>query len=172
MTDASELLNSLRTYRDARRVFLDALGCPISNRDPLAEFAERLAAAVLGGELAVSRVQKGYDFTTEAGERVQVRYVANPAGVWVNGHVVDFRGDCDQYALMVVEDLDPKALLVFSREGLAAVCARLGKRHGNQGVTLQLGQANYRALMASPRDFEQLGVQMIDLNRLSSARPS
>lgn len=173
MTDASELLNSLRVYRDARRTFLDALGCPVSNRDPLAEFAERLTAAVLGGELAASRVQKGYDLTTESGERVQVRYVANPSERWVNGHPIDFRGDgCDLYALLVVEDLDPKALLVFSKEGLPAVCAKLGKHHANAGVTLDLYQANYKTLMAAPSDFESHGVRVIDVSRLSSARPS
>jgi hypothetical protein len=57
---------------------------------PFAEFAERLAHAVLGGEMAASRVQKDWDFTTDAGERVQVRYLANPPDRWVNEHYVDF----------------------------------------------------------------------------------
>lgn len=167
-----DLLRSLRTYRDARRAFLDALGCPRSNRDPLAEFAERVAAAILRAELAGSRVQRGFDLTTNAGERVQVRYLANPADAWVNGHVVDFRGECDKYALLVVEDLDPKALLVFTRKGLAGVCARLGKRHGEQDLTLQLGQANFRMLIATPQEFAPLGVQVLDLTVLASESAS
>lgn len=101
---------------------------------------------------------------TVTGNRVQVRYLANPARQWVNGHVVDFRGDgCDLYALLIVEDLEPTALLIFEKEGLARVCARLGKRHGNQDTTLQLYQANVRAIAAARRDFEPLGAHYFDL---------
>ncbi|MHB2021537.1 MAG: hypothetical protein ACYCW6_31790 [Candidatus Xenobia bacterium] len=57
MDDGAELLKALREYRVARQTLLRALGCSISNRDPLAEFAERLAAAVLGGTLADFAIQ-------------------------------------------------------------------------------------------------------------------
>jgi hypothetical protein len=127
-----------------------------------------LAEAVLGGDLAASRVQKDYDLVTESGESVQVRYLANPADVpWVNGHVIDFRGSCDRYALLIVENLDPKAMIVISREGLAGVCALLGKRHPNQDVTLQLTEANFRAIVASPGQFERHGVVVMDLTKFS-----
>lgn len=164
VADGAELLRALRVYRSARRAFLEALGCQTSNRDPLAEFAERLAATLLDGAMATNRVQRGWDFMTPTGRRVQVRYLANPAGEWVNGHVVDFRGDeCDLYALLVVEDLDPVALLVFEKGGLFAVGAKLGKRHGNQETTLQLGRANYRAIAAAPGEFEPHGARYFDL---------
>lgn len=158
------LLAALRDYREARQSLLAALGCEGSNRDPLAEFAERLAVSVLGGRLAASRVQKGYDFENDAGERVQVRYLANPAGEWVNGHLVDFRGDCSRYALLIFEDLDPRALLVFSRAGLAQVCAALGKRHPDQDVTLQLTHSNYRAIASEPDGFVPWGVRFVNLS--------
>jgi hypothetical protein len=157
------LVASLRTYRAARQEFLAFLGCKESNRDPLAEFAERIAQAVLGGELATSRVQKGHDLVIETGETVQVKYLANPEGTWVNEHPVDFRGGCDRYALLIVEALDAKALVVFSREGLAGVCSELGKRHPNQDLTLQFTQANYRAIATRPARFEPFGVTFVQL---------
>lgn len=153
----------MTAYREGRRDFLRALGCGESNRDPLAEFAEQVVAALLGGQLATSRVQKGWDVATLAGDHVQVRYLTNPAGEWVNGHLVDFSGDCDRYALVVFEALDPKALIVFSRGQLGGVCAALGKRHGNQQSTLQLTQANYLRLVADPVGFAALGVEVIPL---------
>jgi hypothetical protein len=43
------LLNALDTYRVARHAILEAMGLPVSNRDPLAEFSEHLVQALLGG---------------------------------------------------------------------------------------------------------------------------
>ena len=117
-TSPPELMESLRTYRATRQEFLAFLGCKESNRDPLAEFAERITQAVLGGSLATSRVQKGHDLVTDTGETVQVKYLANPEGTWVNEHPVDFRGGCDRYALLIVEALDAKALVVFCEKDL------------------------------------------------------
>lgn len=164
LTSRSELLEALTLYRDARRRFLAVLGCDNSNRDPLAEFAERIAAAVLGGELARSRVQKGYDLITLNGQKVQVRYLANPAGTWVNEHVVDFRHGVDLYALLVVEALDAKCLLVFARDNLANVCSLLGKRHPNQHETLQFTRANYQSIIAAPTTFAVHGVTIVRLS--------
>lgn len=127
------------------------LGCAGSNRDPFSEFAERMAVAALGGTLAASRTQKGWDFIDPDGHRVQVRYLANPSVPWVNGHVVDFRGGgCDRYALVVFEALDARSLIVFDHAYLADVGHALGKRHPDQEDVLQLGQANYLALIADP----------------------
>lgn len=164
-TDRDGLLVALGEYRRARRSFLASLGCHSSNRDPLAEFAERLAVSVLGGQLALNRVQKGYDFEDEEGNKVQVKYLANSSGRWVNEHEIDFRSGCDRWALLIVEDLDAKSLVVFSKSGLRHVCAALGKRHSNQDLTLQLTQANYRAIANSPERFEPWGVAWIDLTR-------
>ena len=145
-----ELVAALRTYRAARQEFLRSSGARSPNRDPLAEFAERIAQAVLGGALATSRVQKGHDLVTETGETVQVKYLANPEGTWVNEHPVDFRGGCDRYALLIVEALDAKALVVFSREGLAGVCSELGKRHPNQELTLQFTELTTKRSQRGP----------------------
>ena len=162
----AEMLTALQAYRHARATFLQALGCDTSNRDPFAEFSEHLVAGLLDAELAASRVQKGYDVTTPDGDRVQVRYLANPADRWVNEHLVDFRGDCDRYALVVFEAFDPKSVVVFRRASLGAVCAALGKRHPNQDVTLQLTERNYRQLLAERDEFGRHGVEVTDLTSL------
>jgi len=65
---------------------------------------------------------------------------------------------------VVFEGLDAKSLLVFDHPQMAAVCALLAKRHPDQEHTLQLGQANYRAIVNSPQPFAQLGVQVFDLS--------
>jgi hypothetical protein len=161
--DSAPLLVALAEYRTARRRFLEVLGCAPSNRDPLAEFAERLVHAVLGGELAANRVQKAYDLVTAAGETVQVRYLANPAERWVNGHVVDFRSGVDLYALLVVEDLDAEALVVFTRSGVPDLCTAFAKRHAHAGTTFQFLEANFRAIAAAPARYQALGLTFVDL---------
>ena len=82
MAELSVDTSLYRTYSEARRQFLRTLGCDDSCRDPLSEFAERLVNQQLGGTLATSRVQKGYDLETPDGRRVQVKYLANPPGIW------------------------------------------------------------------------------------------
>jgi hypothetical protein len=164
---ATELIRALRAYRDARRAFLAALGCAGSNRDPFAESSERIAHAVLGGSLAASRTQKGWDLRDPGNRRVQVRYLANPDGRWVNEHLVDFRDDgCDRYALVVFEGLDLKCMLVFDADQMEAVGAAFGKRHPGQDRMLALTQANYRILLADPDRFASLGVQFFELGEL------
>ena len=139
-----------------------AIGCrPESMRDPLSEFAEALVAALSGDRLADSPVQKGWDLISAEGVTTQVRYVANPLGKWVNGHVIDFRsGGCDRYALVTFEDLVPVDVLIFERAGLGQVCQRLGKRHPNQDVTLQITPANIAQVKAERDVFARLGVQV------------
>jgi len=162
--DVAQLLRALALYGAARADFLSALGRGGSNRDPLAEFSERIALAAAGGTMATSRTQKGWDFMDPEGRRVQVRYLANPLGPWVNGHVVDFRGGgCDRYALVVFEGLDVKSLLVFDNEHMGEVGRALGKRHPGQDDTLQLSQANYRAILSDPERFAPLGIRVVDL---------
>ena len=170
--DVETLLGALGHYRRARTEFLEAIGCSGSNRDPFAEFAEIIALAALGGMMAESRTQKGWDFTDTEGQRVQVRYLANPGGRWVNEHLVDFRGGgCERYALLVIEAFEPKALFVFDSATLGAVCAGLGKRHGNQEQTLALTQANYKAILADPESFAPRGVAVVKLDRMGSGGP-
>jgi hypothetical protein len=92
---------------------------------------------------------------------VRVKYLANPEGTWVNEHPVDLREGCDRYALLIVEALDAKALVVFSRKGLAR--SELGKRHSNQHLTLQSTRANYQAIATRPGPFEPFGVTFVQL---------
>lgn len=165
--DVRSLLGAVSTYRRARVAFLDAIGCAGSNRDPFAEFAEHVALAAVGGTMATSRTQKGWDFTDPQGRRVQVRYLANPWGPWVNEHLVDFRGGgCERYALLIIEAFEPEALVIFDARSLGAVCAALGKRHGDQDRTLQLTQANYKAIVSGATDFASRGVVVVDLDRV------
>lgn len=158
---AQALLRAHEDYRLARRRYLELLGCAGSNRDPLAELSERLVAAILDGTPADSRVQKGFDVVDAQGARVQVKYVANPRGLWVNGHVVDFRGDIDRYAVVLVEDLAPTLVLIFTRATIGRVCRLLQKRHPDQDSTLQLTRANVDLLRDNAHIVAQLGVQII-----------
>jgi hypothetical protein len=81
----------------------------------------------------------------------------------VNEHLVDLRGDCDAYALVVIEDLDPRNVIFFRRTGLAEVCTLLGKRHPDQDCTLQFTRRNYLRLLDLRASVEHLGVQVFDL---------
>ncbi len=159
-SDVVGILDALGAYRSARVAFLAALECPISNRDPFAEFAERLVAAWLGGTLASSRVQHTYDLLDAEGRTVQVRYLANPAGSWVNGHHISFVPGLDRYALVVIEAFELSGVLCVDIGSVAATCARLGKRHPKQHTSLQLGQANWRQLVTERSAFETLGVSL------------
>lgn len=154
------------SYRAARREFLVALGIPASNRDPLAEFSEHFVAVLVGGTLPDSRVEKGYDIVDPDGRKIQVRYLANPEGPWVNEHLVSFNNDLDFYALVLVEALEPTAVICFSRDTLGQVCARLGKRHPHQERTLQLTRVNAKALLSDRAHFALLGVARLAGTRM------
>ena len=158
MPDISVDISFFRIYSEARRQFLRGLGCADSCRDPLSEFAERLVNQQLGGELATSRVQKGYDLVTSDGRRVQVKYLANASRNWRNGHTVAFSGEMDDYAVVFFEDLDVRAIIVFRRETLAQVCAALKKKHPDQDRVLQLGQGDFKRIIGNPDAFEAYGV--------------
>ena len=99
----------------------------------LSRFSEYVVAALLGGELASSRVQKGYDLIDTAGRRVQVRYLANPADRWVNEHLVTFVGDIDAYALVLFENLAPSGSVVFPRSTLRTLRTRADVASGGHG---------------------------------------
>ncbi|HEY1701928.1 MAG TPA: hypothetical protein VGG75_19650 [Trebonia sp.] len=154
------LLRSLEAYRSARMRLLETLGLAVSNRDPLAEFSEHLVHALLGGQLAESRIQKGYDLIAPSGERVQVRYLANPGSArWVNEHHVRCGPDCDRYALVLYESFTPAGVLVFP-QALTAIGAALGKSHPEQETNLQLTRANYLMVRQHPDQFREMGMQV------------
>jgi len=160
MTPREDLIRAMARYRTARREFLVALGIPASNRDPLAEFSERLVAELVGGRLADSRVAKGFDVVDPDGRKIQVRYLANPEGAWVNEHLITFDDDLDFYALAIIEALEPTAVICFARDTLAQVCAHLGKRHPQQERTLQLTRVNAKACLSDRARFAPLGVRV------------
>jgi hypothetical protein len=164
MTDAAQdLFCHLQRYAEARRAFLQALSVAGSNRDPLAEFAERLAAVLLGGKLADSRTQKGWDLELPDQSKVQVRYLANTTNRWVNEHVVKFEPGVSQYALLVIENLEAHTLIVFAADRIAEVGKKLKKTHADQGRTLQFTRRNYDQLMEEMPAFGQLGVRIFQL---------
>ncbi len=151
-------LSAFHDYASARQQFLAAIGCTGSCRDPLAEFAEWIALKELGGELASSRVQKGYDLVSRDAKKVQVKYLANPDDKWRNEHCVRFEDDVDQYALVFFEELQLVAMIVFPRATLATVCQLLGKRHPLQEITLQFTKRNFRSIVDNHSKFAELGV--------------
>ena len=163
MLQVDDLLSVWETYRQARLALLDQIACSGSNRDPLAEFSERLVVSLLGGQLASSRVQKGYDMIGPAGEYIQVKYLANSGTKWVNQQTVTFDADVDAYALVFFIDLRPERVFFFVKGCLATVCQALRKRHPDQDVQLQLTQSNYNQICAERERFKALGLAVFDL---------
>lgn len=167
-----ELREAFTAYARGRQQLLDAIGVGVSNRDPLSDFSEHLVAALLDGQLATNRVQRGWDLTTPSGRRVQVKYLANPGGgaAWINGIAISFGSgpdEPDDFAVVFFDALLPVSVVAFAREQLLEVCVRLKKRHPNQERTLQLTQANYQRLLAERGDFAPHGVRVFDLGAVA-----
>lgn len=161
MVDLLRVHEAFRRYIDARNALLDELRLSRkSNRDPLAEFGEWLVAALVSGTLADSPVQPGWDVRGPDGERIQVKYLANPADRWVNEHPVHVTDLMDSYAIVVFEALLPKAVVILPARNLAAVGTEMGKRHGNLDTTLQFTRANYRRILQDAAAFKELGVRL------------
>jgi hypothetical protein len=158
-----ELRGAFERYSRGRAELLEAIGVTGSNRDPLAEFSERLVAALLDGELAPNRVQPGWDVMASE-RRVQVKYLANASQeVWVNEHHIHVTADMDDYAIVFFEALLPVTAMVFRCDRLLDIATALRKKHPNQETTLQLTRANYRQLMAERDAFAERGVRIFDL---------
>ena len=158
-----QLNNLLRIFEDYRLKRLDllkAIGIPYSCRDPLSEFSEKIVAILLNAKTPKSRVQKGYDLETSDGTRIEVKYLSNPKDNWINWHVITFNEFRDKYALVYYEELSPKGVFVFQKEGLDKVCKALGKRHGNTETELQFTINNYRDLTSNPDKFRNIGVEI------------
>jgi len=159
MADLTVRLDSLHAYAKSRCGFLREIGVGDSCRDPLAEFSEWLVARQLNGRIADSRVQKGFDVIGEDGRKIQVKYLANPSSKWRNEHHIQFPDGVDDYALVVFENVDLRAVIVFARDHMSQVCSLLGKRHPKQDRELQLTRANYQKILAHQDDFGRLGVR-------------
>lgn len=153
------LLDALAVYGVARQALLAELRLPATNRDPLAEVSEQLVQALLGGNLAASRVQPHWDLTLPDGAKVQVKYLANPSGSWVNEHVVRVSDGVQYYALVLFEAFTVVGVLILTTARLAAVHAALGKRHLRGEAELQLTRRNWQAIRDEPKRFRELGVR-------------
>lgn len=161
MTDLLRVQEACRRYVEARNALLDELQLKRkSDRDPLAEFSEWLVAALVGGTLADSPVQPGWDVLGPERERIQDKYLANPADAWVNEHPVHVTELMDSYAIVIFEALLPRAVIIFPARNLAAVGTAMGKRHGNLHSTLQFTRANYRHILNNTAAFKELGVRL------------
>lgn len=170
MSRVEEIRRAFKLYHAARAEFLNALKLPESNRDPLAEFSEQLVAALLGGHAAPSRVQAHWD--VEAGDRkIQVKYLANPAGRWVNEHHIRVVPEIHEYAIVFFEALLPVAVVRFEAARLGEIGAALKKRHLDQDRVLQFTRANFLEVTKDPVRFEALGVHVHDLRSWANNEP-
>ncbi|MEU6654785.1 hypothetical protein ABZ904_36575 [Streptomyces sp. NPDC046900] len=155
----SGLLSALDSYRLARQTLLGTLGLGQSNRDPLAEFAEHLVAALWQGRLAESRVQANYDLISADGEYVQVKYLANPLSSWPNEHTVRSIPGVGWYVLVVYEAFAVTGVLAFPPD-LTEICSALGKRHPDQATSLQLTRRNWWTIRDNADAYRQLGMRI------------
>ena len=160
---AAELLAALEEYRLARQRLLLVLGPRLSNKDPLAEFGEHFVAALMGGRLAESPVQPYWDIELADGAKVQARCLTNSADpgtkAWGNEHVVRSLRVVDWCALVIIEGFEVSGVAAFPPI-LGAVCRALGKQHGDQDTTLQLGRRNWLAIRDQPDRFRDLGMRV------------
>lgn len=160
MSELERVTGIYARYVEARNALLAELDLGRnSNRDPLAEFAEWLVAALLGGQLPPSPVQAQWDVEAPGGLKVQVKYLANSGNeIWVNEHLVRVTELMDAYAVVFYESLVPVSVILIPARRLAEIGSILGKRHPNQDSTLQLTRPNYVRLIGEPA-FRSLGVR-------------
>jgi hypothetical protein len=159
MSHPQWLLDALALYRTARHELLAKVGVPLSNRDPLSEFAEVFVAALVGGTCASSRVQAGWDVEALDGVRYQVKYLSNAAGSAVNEHCIRCTPGVDWYPLVLIEDFTVLGALAFPPD-LTTVCAALHKKHPRQDLELQFTPANWLAIRDDPGRFSALGMRI------------
>jgi hypothetical protein len=65
----------------------------------------------------------------------------------------------DWYVLVIFEGFQVSGFAAFPTL-LGPICWALGKRHGNQDMTLQLGRRNWLAIREEPGKFRDLGMQV------------
>ena len=93
----------------------------------------------------------------------QVKYLCNPPGGWINEHHIKFIDGVDDYALVLIVNLELKTTLVFPKETIAQVCRLLNKRHPNQDVSLQLTNINCQNILSMESVYSRLGVYVYHL---------
>lgn len=161
MTDLEKIQAAYARYVVGRNALLAELNLGRdSNRDPLAEFAEWLVAALTDGKPAQSPVQAHWDVRSPGIGHVQVKYLANSGDArWVNEHLVKVSEPMDAYAIVFFESLLPVSVVMLPARGLGKVAAALAKRHPDQETTLQLTRSNYVRLISELSVFRPLGVR-------------
>jgi hypothetical protein len=92
------------------------------------------------------------------GSKIQVRYLANPEGAWVNEHEVRQISGVEWYALVLFEAFAVVGVLAIPTDRLALIGRALGKRHPSQHEMLQFTRRNWRAMRDSPNEFRALGL--------------
>ncbi len=156
----THLVGDWTSYQEARVQLLESLDLRLSNRDPMSEFSEALVRVLYQGRPAPSRVQRSWDVLSALNRRIQVKYLANPIGPWVNEHLILPSPEMDDWALVIFIDLMPESVLVFPAERLAAIGALLGKRHPQQDTSLQFTQRKYSLIRSDPGRFAMLGMDI------------
>jgi len=159
MSRTSDLLDALAIYRSARQTLLATVGVSLSNRDPLAEFAEAFVAALIGGALATNRVQAAWDIQAPDGSLIQVKYLANTANSGINEHLVRRLPGVDWYTLVLIEDFEVVGVLAFPPD-LTAICAALRKKHPYQGEQLQFTRRNWLSIRDNTKRYASLGMRI------------
>jgi hypothetical protein len=102
----------------------------------------------------------GWDVRGPDDERIQVKYLANPVGRWVNEHEIRVNERMDSYAIVIYEALLPQAVIVFPKYNLEVVGAPLGKRSSNLDIGFWFTQANYRHVCNEIAIFNTLGIRL------------
>jgi hypothetical protein len=167
-----KIVDTFRDYVAVRKQLLESVEAEGSNRDPLAELAERMAAVLLDAVPAKSRVNKGWDVRRRDGRTVEVKYVANSSDSWVNGHDVSFPPGRDEHALVVIVNLVPQFLLVFN-EVSATRCYEGMKKSHDRGHDKKLGitPEMLRDMWNGKLDLTRFSVEVLKLP-WSSKEPS
>lgn len=158
----SEVWSVFEEYREARLKLLAAIGPSDSQRDPLTDLGEWLVYRLMGGTLAPSRTQRGHDVISPTGERVQVKTLANPAGVDRNAVGVEFKEGVDRFAVVLFEDFVPRAVVIFRRGSLRELNRVLGNRptKADPEVTLSLRLRHVALLLSDSGALASLGIEV------------
>ncbi len=153
-----EIVSLLPRYVDARQSLLRAVGATNSNRDPLSELAETVVAQLLDGVPAKNRVNKGWDLKRSDERTVEVKYVANGSGSWINGHDIRFPAGRDEHALVLIVDLVPQVLLVFDQASATRCYEGLKKYHDRH---------DDQRLLITPEMLKKIWKKDLDLSTFS-----
>jgi hypothetical protein len=158
-----ELIQQFDEYVTCRNRYLRTLNLSSSNRDPGYEFAEHFIAAIVGGKLADSRVQSGWDVMRPDRRTIQVRTLWNThVNTWLNEHTIKFPQSADEYVLVIFLNHKPRWIVAMDRSAMP-VLRTLLKKTNKAKSEITLTASNLKAMCDRPQDFEDIGVRVIEL---------